>query len=74
MTFREAYETFCTYRNGYLPDYFDEAVRTYMYKVDDLIAENTALSVDLKRALKNLRRMRLLKEKYYKQLKEVTKL
>lgn len=73
MTFREAYEALCDFRNGKLvyDDTLEDAIRLYMNKVDDLIAENTALTVDLKRAKKNLRRELRLKEKYYNKLKDV---
>lgn len=76
MTFREAYEALCDFRKGKMvyDDTLDEAIRIYMDKVDALVAENTALAVDLERTRRNLRRTRSLKEKYYKELKEVTKL
>lgn len=69
MTFREAYEAFCTYRRGYLPDDFDGAVRVYMNTVDELIEEVSSLTVDLRRTKKKLANERRLKRKYFEQLK-----
>lgn len=69
MTFREAYDAFCDYRGGYLPDDFDGAVRVYMNTVDELIEEISSLKVDLRRTKKKLANERRLKRKYFEQLK-----
>lgn len=69
MSLREAYEAFCTYLKGEMPAYFNDAIRFYIDKVDELIKENITLSVKLIKTQEKLRKERLLKEKYYKEVK-----
>lgn len=69
MTLREAYDAFCSFLNGDWPAYFNDALRCYIDKVDELIKENITLSVKLIKTQEKLRKERFLKEKYYKELR-----
>ena len=69
MTLREAHDAFCSFLNGEWPAYFNDALRFYIDKVDELRKENITLSVKLIKTQKELRKERRLKEKYYQELK-----
>lgn len=73
MTTREAYDTLCGYLRGKFPDYWDleDAISHYINLVDEMSMEIMSLQRSKESLGKRLKKVTRLKEKYYKELKDV---
>lgn len=74
MTLREAYNELCGYLKGCIwSDDFDDAIRFYINEVDRLMLELIRVRHNNEVLRNKLKHATTLKEKYYKELKEVRK-